>query len=89
MAIKKKIQLENGVIVNYHRIVSLTKIINNSNIIEIASYTDETKRKEENSSTNIFIQTNYIQIPYDEKMTVSDAYEYIKTLDSFKNSKDI
>lgn len=89
MAIKKKIQLENGVIVNYHRIVSLNKIINNSNIIEIASYTDEDKRKEEGASTNIFIHTNYLQIPYDEKMTVSDAYEYIKTLDSFKNSKDI
>ena len=33
--------------------------------------------------------TNYIQIPYDEEMTVAGAYDYIKTLDSFKNSKDI
>jgi hypothetical protein len=88
MAIKKKIQLENGIITNYHRIVSLNKIINNSNIIEVASYTSEEKRKEENSG-NAFINTTYLQIPYNENMTVSEAYDYIKTLENFKNSKDI
>jgi hypothetical protein len=88
MAIKKKIQLDNGIITNYHRIVSLNKIINNSNIIEVASYTSEEKRKEENSG-NAFIHTTYLQIPYNENMTVSEAYDYIKTLENFKNSKDI
>ena len=47
MALKKEIELDNGVIVNYHRIVSLNKITNISNIVEIASYSSENKREEE------------------------------------------
>ena len=47
MALNKKIELKNGVIVNYHRIVSINKITNNANIIEIASYTSKEKRDEE------------------------------------------
>ena len=39
MALKKEIELENGIIVNYHRIVSINKITNDCNIIEVASYT--------------------------------------------------
>lgn len=89
MAIKKKIVLENGITTNYHRIVSFNKIINKSIIIEIASYIDEEKRKGEEDSNNTFINTTYLQIPYDENMTISDAYDYIKALDNFKNSKDI
>ena len=40
MALKKEIELENGVMLNYHRIVSFNKITNISNVIEIASYTN-------------------------------------------------
>ena len=47
MALKKEIELDNGVIVNYHRIVSLNKITNVGNIIEIASYVSKKKRDEE------------------------------------------
>ena len=47
MALNKKIQLENGVEVNYHRIVSVNEIINDQTIIEVASYTSEEKRGEE------------------------------------------
>ena len=46
MGLKKSIELDNGVIVNYHRIVSINKVTNVSNIIEIASYTNEEKREE-------------------------------------------
>ena len=45
MAFKKEIELENGIIVNYHRIVSINKITNSSNIIELASYISEKKKK--------------------------------------------
>lgn len=95
MAIKKKVVLENGVTTNYHRIVSLNKIINKSNIIEVASYTGEDKRAEEDNAIknskpmNVFTHTSFIQIPYDENMTIGEAYDYIKNLDNFKNSKDI
>ena len=47
MALKKEIELENGVMLNYHRIVSFNKITNISNVIEIASYTNEKQRKKE------------------------------------------
>ena len=47
MALQKEIELENGIIVNYHRIVSLNKITNVGNIIEIASYVSKKKRDEE------------------------------------------
>ena len=45
MGLKKEITLDNGVSVNYHRIVSINNITNVSTIIEVASYTSEEKRQ--------------------------------------------
>ena len=45
MALKKKIELETGIILNYHRIVSINKITNVQNIYEVASYVSEKQRK--------------------------------------------
>lgn len=98
MALQKQIELENGIIVNYHRIVSLNKITNNANIIEIASYTSEEKRQEEkeyyNSENqekemNVYIDTTYISKKYDEEETIEDAYKYLKTTEKFKNAEDV
>lgn len=93
MALKKEIELENGVIVNYHRIASINKITNNSNIIEIASYTNEEKRKEEiekfGQSMNIFINTTYINTEYNETDTIRELYGYLKTTELFLNAEDI
>lgn len=47
MALSKKIELENGIEVNYHRIVSLNKVTNISNVIEIASYINRKQRAKE------------------------------------------
>lgn len=47
MALKKEIILDNGITLNYHRIVSLNKITNISNVIEIASYTSREQREKE------------------------------------------
>ena len=47
MALAKDIELPNGVIVKYHRIVSLNKITNVENIIEVQSYVSKAKRDEE------------------------------------------
>lgn len=92
MAIIKEIELENGVKVNYHRVVSINKVTNNQNIIEIASYTNKEKRKEEveklGQETNIFIHTTYLNTPYDEKIDINNVYEYLKTLEQFKNAID-
>ena len=47
MALDKTIVLNNGITVNYHRIVSINNITNNQSIIEVASYTSSEKRQEE------------------------------------------
>lgn len=98
MALQKKIELENGVIVNYHRIVSINKITNNQTIIEVGSYTLKEKRqeeidyynsKDENKSMNVFIDTTYITLEYDENKIIEDYYDYLKTTDKFKDAEDI
>lgn len=98
MALLKKIILDNGIPVNYHRIVSINKITNNATIIEIASYVDEDQRQkeidyynstEENKSMNVFINTDYIQKDYVEDENIEELYEYLKTTDKFKDSTDI
>lgn len=98
MALQKQIELDNGVIVNYHRIVSINKITNNATIIEVASYTSKEKRQEEidyytstetEKSMNVFIDTTYINADYDENKTIQDLYQYIKTTDKFKEAIDV
>lgn len=113
MALQKEIELDNGVVVNYHRVTSLNKITNISNNIEISSYTNEKQRLKEkkyqelqkksingseltedeqielNKGIDVFIQTEYLNVDYDENMTIEDAYEYLKTLDKYKNSIDV
>lgn len=92
MGLKKEITLSNGVSVSYHRIVSINNITNVCNIIEIASYTSKEKREEEKDAIenatemNVFIDTKYINKEYTENLTIKEAYEYLKTLDEFKDA---
>ncbi|MBR3938488.1 MAG: hypothetical protein IKJ67_00745 [Bacteroidales bacterium] len=94
MALKKNIVLDNGVVTNYHRIVSINKVTNNSNIIEVASYTSEEKRQEEKNAIadgtamNVFVDTTYISKEYSENETIQDVYDYLKTTDKFKDAED-
>lgn len=101
MALSKKIELDNGVTTNYHRIVSINQIVNDQTLIEVASYTSEEKREEEQQAleyaknneqypeTNVFIDTEYIAKEYNEKDgDIEDMYKYLKTLDKFKGAKD-
>ena len=101
MALSKKIENDNGVTTNYHRIVSINQIVNEQTLIEVASYTDKSKRQEEQQAlakakeegnypkTNIYKAVEYIGKEYDEKDgDIEDMYKYIKTLDKFKGAKD-
>ena len=94
MAINKKIELENGVITTYHRIVSVNQIINVGTILEVASYTDEKKREEEKEAIknsepmNVFINTEYIDTEYSDKMNIEEAYKFLKTVDKYKKASD-
>lgn len=112
MALYKEIELENGIILNYHRIVSLNKITNISNNIEVNSYINEMQRAKEKEyqniqlksanneelteeeqeilekGINVIIYSDFINIPYNEEMTISEAYEYLKTTEKYKDATD-
>lgn len=98
MALKKQVELYNGIITNYHRIVSINKITNNCNIIEVASYISEQQREKEkeyynstneNKSMNIFIETSFVQKEYSENETIEECYKYLKILEQFKEASDV
>lgn len=97
MALKKAIELDNGVVVNYHRISIITTYVNKSIIISIVSYVNEEKREEETSVTpeeefskNVYniVATMTEEKEYEEDFDVKAAYEYLKTLDKFKDAED-
>lgn len=95
MALQKAIILDSGVTVNYHRVVSVNNVTNQASIIEIASYTSAEKRQEElekfanHEPMNVFIETEYLGIEYNQTLDVVGAYAYLKTLDKFADSEDI
>lgn len=95
MALYKEIKLDNGIIVSYHRIVTINKITNQNNIIEIASYINEEEREKEkqaikkNEKMNIFINTEYIAKEYNENENIEEIYEYLKTTEKYENAENI
>lgn len=94
MAIIKAIELDSGITVNYHRIVTLTSIVNNHINIELASYINKSKREQEKKAIedrepiNVFINTQFFRLDFDPDFSVTDAYNYIKSLDQFKGGED-
>lgn len=92
MALIKNIELKNGVVTNYHRIVRISIYTNEEILIEVASYTSKSKREEEadaiknNLPMNVFINTSYYSANYNEDMNIKKAYEYLKTLDEYKDA---
>ena len=94
MALIKEIELDNGIKVNYHRVVSVNNVTNHASIIEVGSYTSKSKREEEKNAIenhedmNVFVSTEYINVPYNSEMDVSSAYDYIKTLEKYSGAID-
>lgn len=94
MALLKKIELDNGVTVNYHRIASINNITNQTTLIEVVSYTSKSKREEEKNaiknktSMNVFNDVKRIEKEYTKELNVDTAYEYLKTLDTFSKCTD-
>ena len=92
MALIKEIELNNGVKVKYHRIVSVNNVTNHSSIIEIASYTSKEKREQEKEAfakgefIDVFKETKFIEKEYEEDLNVVSSYEYLKKQDLFNNS---
>lgn len=94
MAIIKNIELENGVTVSYHRVVSVNNVTNVSSIIEVGSYTNKAKREEEKQAIenaqpmDVFIDSKYLSIPYNPQLNVDSAYDYLKTTDEYSGGTD-
>lgn len=95
MALLKTIELDSGIILNYHRIVTITKVTNHSTIIEVAGYTSKEKRDQEvqqlanSEEVSAYIDTTFISVHYDEGMTIKDWYDYLKTTDRYLDAEDI
>lgn len=100
MALQKNITVENGLTLSYHRINTILIHTNNQIIIEVASYLNSQERLKEkqllankenlnNIRMNIYIDTKYYNLSYDENFSVKQAYNYLKTLDEFNSSEDI
>lgn len=97
MALKKDKVLNNGIVLTYHRVVSVNSIINQQSLIEVGSYLNKEQRDKEKewyasggmNDLNVYISTTYYYKDYDKELNVDNAYEYLKTLDEFKDAEDI
>lgn len=102
MAIKKKVTLPNGVITEYHRIAMIKIDINQQNTILIHSYLSEAGRQiekdyaagkyrdlEEGMMNWPYVDAQYLNCDYDGEMSISKAYEWLKTQPQFVGAEDI
>ena len=78
MALIKEIELENGVIINYHKITSFNKITNISNNIEVSSYTNKSQRKKEKRYQDLQKKKNN-----NEELTLEEEIELNKGINVF------
>ena len=89
MALEKEIRQENGVMTNYHRILSLDSVINHHISIVVLSYTDAEARAWELEGNNAYKTGITYEKEYEENMTIEDAYSYIKSLPEFEGAEDV
>ena len=96
MALSKRISLGNGVAVTYHRVVGLTCTTNVQNTIEVARYTSRALRDEEcesvaaGRSIDVYVHTAIHSCAYDQGMTVTDAYAWLKSnAEEFDGATDV
>lgn len=97
MALKKDKVLKNGIVLTYHRVVSVNSITNMNSTIEVGSYLNKDEREKEREwyasspkeRLNVYISTTYYPTAYDKNLNVDSAYEYLKTLEDFADAEDV
>lgn len=91
MALNKPILQEDGVVTNYHRILSVKSTVNSHNSIAVISYINDTARNLESSGEVMspYRQGYTFETDYNEYMTVEKAYDYLKTLPEFEGADDV
>lgn len=102
MAIKKIVTASNGIVTEYHRIAMVKIDINQQNSLLIYSYLSESGRQiekdyaaglyddiDEGMMNWPYVDAQYLTCDYDGDMTISKAYEYLKTLPEFEGAIDV
>ena len=91
MALYKEILQDDGVATKYHRILFVQTTVNRQNSIAVLSYVDDTSRENEKEAiiAQPYVKSVTYETAYDESMTISSAYEYLKTLPEFEGATDI
>ena len=91
MALMKPTRQDDGVITNYHRILFIQITTNKHNSIAVLSYVDGESRSKEGAdlTMNPYKQSITYEVPYDENMTVEQAYGFLKTLPQFEGAEDV
>lgn len=91
MALKKEIELDNGIILNYHRVLSINSITNISTNIEISSYTNKEQRDKEAKYQKLQIKNWSNELTEDEKEELEKGINvYVETtFVSIPYNKDI
>lgn len=98
MALTKRITQVNGISYYYHRVVGISSYVNTQNVIEVRQYTSKAKRQEENDwyasedperpALNIVTNGVYYDVPYQDGMTLEQAYEYLMSLPEYEGATD-
>lgn len=94
MALKLKRRCAGGVTATYHRVVSVNTITGVQTIVEVGSYIDKDAREEERGAIaaggdmDVYVSTEFFDLPCDEDMGVTAAYEWLKAQPGWEGAKD-
>lgn len=90
MALNKSVRQSDGVTTMYHRILYVCITTNRQNSIAVLSYTDSEARSLDNANDiTPYVKSKTYETDYDETMSISKAYEYLKTLPEFDGATDV
>ena len=91
MALYKDILQDDGVTTSYHRILYIQTTVNRQISIAVLSYVGNESRESAKETVMSIPYQKAItyELPYNEEMTVTRAYGYLKTLPQFEGAEDV
>lgn len=91
MALAKDIMQDDGIVTSYHRVQSVIINTNSHNSIIVVSCINNDIREKEKEGLILVPYQKAItyETSYEPDMSVEAAYDFLKTLDVFKDATDI
>lgn len=92
MALKKDIELDNGIVLSYHRIAKIENVVNDCTKLIIISYINQKQREKESDRftfDNVYKLTTEEKLNYNDTLTIQEAYEYLKTIPKYEGAEDV